>query len=127
MPDNLYENLDRINEMVVNADYRGIIFIFDEFGKYLEDNIKKLNAKTIQDFAEYCNHNDFQNHIIFISHKQILQYVDVEDRTEWEKIESRFQPISFEQSDKDTIYLIENILIKEGLVWEDFMKGHKRV
>ena len=33
---NLENNLDEINEILLNHGYKGIIFIFDEFGRYLE-------------------------------------------------------------------------------------------
>lgn len=121
---NLYENLDYINAHILEQDYKGIIFIFDEFGKYLEDNISDLKVKAIQDFAEYCDHSNFENHLLLISHKQILQYVGTEDRDEWGKIESRFQPISFEQSIEDTMYLMSNILIKKEPIWSKFKKNN---
>ncbi|WP_077369749.1 hypothetical protein [Anaerosalibacter sp. Marseille-P3206] len=121
-PGNLYENLDYINSVILKQGYRGIIFIFDEFGKYLEDNIKGLKVKTIQDFAEYCDHSNFENYFLLISHKQLLQYVEADDRDEWEKIESRFQPVSFEQSVEDTMYLISNVLIKKEPIWSKFVQ-----
>ena len=121
---NLYENLDCINKSILEQGYRGIIFIFDEFGKYLEDNIGDLKVKTIQDFAEYCDHSNFENHLLLISHKQILQYIETDDRDEWEKIESRFQPISFEQSTEDTMHLISNVLIKKEPIWHKFVEDN---
>ena len=69
----LYENLDCINKSFWNKVI-GDIFIFDEFGKYLEDNIGDLKVKTIQDFAEYCDHSNFENHLLLISQADITIY-----------------------------------------------------
>lgn len=121
-----YQNLDTINQTILEHDYRGIVFIFDEFGKYLEDNIAKVNVKAIQDLAEYCDHGQFDNNLILVSHKEMLQYVDIDGLDEWEKVQSRFKPISFEQNDEEIVYLIKNALIKKEPLWKDFKNRHKK-
>lgn len=122
---NLYDNLDIVNETIYNRGYQGIVFIFDEFGKYLEDNMENINAKMLQDFAEYCVHGPFKNHLLLISHKQITQYTNSKDIEEWRKVESRFQFISFEQNDEDMLHLVSNILIKSTPTWDRFIKNYK--
>lgn len=119
-----YENLNIINQTVLESQYRGIVFIFDEFGKYLEDNIANINVKAIQDLAEYCDHGQFDNNLILVSHKEILQYVDKDGLEEWEKVQSRFKPISFEQNDEEIAYLIKNVLTKNEPLWVDFKNKH---
>lgn len=121
---NFYENLDIINSSVEKHGYKGIIYIFDEFGKYLEDNIENIKVKTIQDLAEYCDHGQFNNFIILVSHKEILQYVESDRAVEWKKIESRFKPISFYLNDVDAIYLMKHTLKKEERVWNKFREIH---
>ncbi len=60
--------------LTISADYSGIVFIFDEFGRYLEDNINKIKVKSVQDLAEFCDHSTGNNHVILVSHKEISQY-----------------------------------------------------
>ena len=48
---NLSEAIKQAN-MAISKEYCGIIFIFDEFGRYIEDNIKSVKVKSIQDLAE---------------------------------------------------------------------------
>ena len=120
-----YENLNIINQTVLESQYRGIVFIFDEFGKYLEDNIQNVNVKAIQDLAEYCDHGQFDNNLILVSHKEILQYVDEDGLEEWEKVQSRFKPISFEQNDEEIAYLIKNVLTKNEPLWTNFKNRHR--
>lgn len=121
-----YENLNIINETVLKFKYRGIVFIFDEFGKYLEDNITNINVKSIQDLAEYCDHGQFDNNLILVSHKEILQYVDKDELEEWAKVQSRFKPISFEQNDEEIVHLIKNALTKKEPLWTDFKNKYKK-
>lgn len=121
-----YENLNIINETILRSGYKGIVFIFDEFGKYLEDNIANVNVKAIQDLAEYCDHGQFDNNFILVSHKEILQYVDKDGIEEWEKVQSRFRPISFEQNDEEIAHLIGNALIKKEPLWTDFKNKYER-
>lgn len=121
-----YENLNIINETILKSEYRGMVFIFDEFGKYLEDNIANVNVKAIQDLAEYCDHGQFNNSLILVSHKEILQYVDRDGLEEWEKVQSRFRPISFEQNDEEIAHLIGNALTKREPLWTDFKNKYER-
>lgn len=116
----LDDNLNTINSAIEKQGYEGIIFIFDEFGKYLEDNAMSVRAKTIQDIAEYCDNSNYNNHIILVSHKEISQYNLSEGIEEWKKIESRFEPISFHQDDEEIFYLIKNVLHKDSKSWETF-------
>ena len=62
--------IDQVNEVTQNR-YAGIVFIFDEFGRYMEDNLKSIKVSQIQQLSEYCDHGDGNNHIILVSHKEI--------------------------------------------------------
>ena len=72
---NLIDNLNQANQAILD-DYRGIVFVFDEFGRYIEDNSESIKVKTIQDFAEYCDHTNYDNHLILVSHKHLSLYTD---------------------------------------------------
>lgn len=124
-PGNIYDNLDMVNKLIKEEGYKGLYFIFDEFGKFLEDKKSDVSVKAIQDFAEYCTHTSYETHALFVSHKQISQYIDKEDMEEWSKVEGRFQSISYEQTNEDAIFLMSNILKKEEPLWSKFKEEKK--
>ncbi len=110
----LIDNLNQANE-VVAKDYRGIVFVFDEFGRYIEDNGETIKVKTVQDFAEYCDHSNFDNHFILVSHKQLSLYTDKmkkELSDEWKKIEGRFKATSINIKYDQCLSLIPHIIPK---------------
>lgn len=89
---NLADSLDQTNK-AISDKFSGVVFIFDEFGRYIEDNIKKIKVRSIQDLAEYCDHCDGNNHIILVSHKEISLYTQRISKAisnEWKKVEGRF-------------------------------------
>lgn len=58
---NLIDNMNYANEAIKDR-YRGIVLVFDEFGRYVEDYGEVLKVKAVQDLAEYCDHSDYNNH-----------------------------------------------------------------
>lgn len=121
---NITESLDQVNEAIKNG-YAGIVFIFDEFGRYLEDNIKKIKVKAVQGLAEYCDHGDYDNHIILVSHKEISQYTNEYSSTivnEWKKVEGRFKATSINDKQDQCLSLIKNIIVKNDVLWGEFKK-----
>ena len=122
----LIDNLNQANEAIAEA-YKGIVFVFDEFGRYIEDNGGTIKVKTIQDFAEYCDHADFENHLILVSHKQLSLYTDKmkkELSDEWKKIEGRFKATSINVKYDQCLSLIPHIIPKTVL-WEQFKKEYE--
>ena len=123
---NLENNLDEINEILPNHGYKGIIFIFDEFGRYLEDNISTIRAKTIQDLAEYCDHGVYDTHLILISHREIMQYIHHNDHAlldEWKKVEGRFRALTVDLKDE---FLVPYVIKKEESLWSKFIASHHK-
>lgn len=119
----LIGNLDKANA-AITGKYKGIIFIFDEFGRYIEDNSDEIRVKDIQDMAEYCDHSDYQNHLILVSHKQLSMYTDEMKKSvsdEWKKVEGRFKPTSINIKYDQCLSLIGNIIPKTER-WTAFKK-----
>ena len=88
----LIQNFEK--EVLEKTNYLGVVYVFDEFGRYLETNINKVDVKEIQDMAEYCNSDN--NSIMFlITHKDIFQYTNKLNKQdniyEWEKVSGRFK------------------------------------
>lgn len=123
----LIDNLNQANEAISN-DYQGILFVFDEFGRYIEDNGETIKVKTIQDFAEYCDHSDYENHIILVSHKQLSLYTDKmkkELSEEWKKIEGRFKATSINVKYDQCLSLIPHIIPKTKK-WDAFKRKYEK-
>jgi hypothetical protein len=119
---NMSETLKQANAAISDA-YSGIVFIFDEFGRYIEDNIKNIKVKSVQDLAEYCDHYGSNNHIILVSHKEISQYTQRYGKTiaaEWKKVEGRYQANSINNKQDQCLSLIRSILIKNKPAWQHF-------
>lgn len=123
----LIDNLNQANE-AIKDEYQGIVFVFDEFGRYIEDNGETIKVKTIQDFAEYCDHSDYENYLILVSHKQLSLYTDKmkkELSDEWKKIEGRFKATSINVKYDQCLSLIPHIIPKTKK-WDTFKKRYER-
>lgn len=119
---NLMETLNQANTAISNQ-YSGLIFIFDEFGRYIEDNVRKIRVKDIQDLAEYCDHSEKRNHIILVSHKEISQYTKRHGKSlavEWKKVEGRYKADSINNKQDQCLSLVRSILIKREPTWQLF-------
>ncbi len=69
----LVDNLNLANA-AIQDQYRGIVILFDEFGRYVEDYGNQIKVKSVQDLAEYCDHSDFDDYLFLVSHKQLSLY-----------------------------------------------------
>lgn len=119
---NISETINQAN-IALSDEYSGIVFIFDEFGRYIEDNIKSIKVKAVQDLAEYCDHCDGNNHIILVSHKEIGQYTQRFGKNivnEWKKVEGRYKTTPINDKQDQCLLLIGNILTKQEETWTLF-------
>ena len=119
---NLADSLDQTNK-AISDKFSGVVFIFDEFGRYIEDNIKKIKVRSIQDLAEYCDHCDGNNHIILVSHKEISLYTQRISKAisnEWKKVEGRFNATPINDKQDQCLSLIKSVLIKKEKDWDTF-------
>lgn len=122
----LSETLDQVHYEIKNQ-YDGIVFIFDEFGRYLEDNARNIRVKAIQNLSEYCDHNDTNTHIILVSHMEINQYTKKYGKSlanEWKKVEGRFKATPINDRQDQSLTLAANVMMKEPAVWRSFSKRH---
>lgn len=118
---NLIDNLNVANE-AVKDQFRGIVIVFDEFGRYVEDYGETLKVKTVQDLAEYCDHSDYDNYVIMVSHKALSLYTSSMKKSisdEWKKVEGRFKPTSINIKYDQCLSLIGHIIPKTAQ-WKNF-------
>ena len=123
---NLIDNMNIANAAIQDK-FRGIVLIFDEFGRYVEDYADEIKVKTIQDLAEYCDHSENDNHLILVSHKQLSLYTNSMKKSisdEWKKVEGRFKPTSINVKYDQCLSLIGHIIPKTA-VWETFKEKNK--
>lgn len=123
----LVDNIEQANE-IIKDDFRGMVFVFDEFGRYIEDNGETIKVKVIQDFAEYCDHADYDTHLILVSHKQLSLYTDKMKKDlsdEWKKIEGRFKATSINVKYDQCLSLIPHIIPKTS-AWDSFKHKYEK-
>lgn len=121
---NMSDTINQANAAIAQ-DYSGILFIFDEFGRYMEDNLKRIKVKSVQDLAEFCDHCEGNNHILLVSHKEISQYTQHYGKSvsaEWKKVEGRYKADSINSKQDQCLSLIKSVLVKVPSVWEVFEK-----
>ncbi len=124
---NMAEILNQTNE-AISEDYSGIVFIFDEFGRYIEDNLKTIKVKAVQNFAEYCDHCKGNNHIILVSHKELSQYTEHYGKNisdEWKKVEGRYKSDSINTKQDQCLEIIRSVLIKNEPAWSIFAEKYR--
>lgn len=125
---NLIDNMNYANEAIKDK-YRGIVLVFDEFGRYVEDYGEVLKVKSVQDLAEYCDHSDYNNHLILVSHKQLSMYTSTMKKSisdEWKKVEGRFKATSINIKYDQCLSLIGNIIPKNDTHWKSFKKRFEK-
>lgn len=118
---NLLDNVTLANTLI-RENYRGIVFVFDEFGRYIEDSGENIRVKDVQDLAEFCDHSDFDDYLILVSHKQLSLYTDKMKKAlsdEWKKIEGRFKATSINIKYDQCLSLIPHIIPKTKK-WDAF-------
>lgn len=124
---NFIDNMNIANEAIKNK-YRGIVLIFDEFGRYVEDYGESLKVKSVQDLAEYCDHSEYNNYVILVSHKQLSMYTGIMKKSvsdEWKKVEGRFKATSINIKYDQCLSLIGHIIPKINTHWEPFKKRNR--
>ena len=125
----LYEN---VVKSLKTKGYSGIYVIYDEFSKYLENNIvetTKRDTKTLQDFAEKCNRSGKEQlHLMLISHKEITSYIDRVSKEMidgWRGVSERFIHVYLNNNFTQTYEIIASAIIKNDALWHEFVKTHQ--
>ena len=125
---NISDAMEQVNKATKNR-FSGIVFIFDEFGRYMEDNLRSIKVSQIQQLAEYCDHGEGNNHIILVSHKEISQYTKEFGKKladEWKQVEGRFNPFTMNSEKEQSLFFAGNVLWKDERVWDAFCSRFKK-
>lgn len=123
------KNLEEFERNITKSGYDGVIYIFDEFGRYLESNLNSVDVKEVQDIAEYCNRTQSKSSLILSTHKGLFQYSDstseYDDIVEWEKVSGRFKQIHL-HNDVENISNIVNTIVHKTDYYDNFIKDNNR-
>ncbi len=123
---NLYR--DATKYLRCHSEYAGIFIIYDEFGKFLERGIrqsKNFDLQFLQDMAELCNKGEEQHtHLLLISHLPLSQYTYQLSpcmQQEWQKIEGRFQQLSFNRGGASNYNIVASVFSSDNCLHKKFV------
>lgn len=108
--------IEKVVDTLKNNDL-GLLLVFDEFGRYLQNMTDSTILKFIQelqDLAELANNGTDNLTVLFVTHKPISTYLtsfDIKNRNEFAKVEKRFN-VKEISSDESTFYRIAEKYLK---------------
>lgn len=127
----LYED---VTKKLKDKGYNGIYVIYDEFSKFLEADITKINSvdiRLLQDFAEKCNRSqDNQMHIMLISHKNISNYIDKLPKQKvdgWRGVSERFKHVELKNNFSQIYEIIATVIGQDETYFKKYFETHKRM
>jgi len=109
-PEDVINQLDRYYSSNKNSN-RGLLFVIDEFGKFLEyasKNNPERELYFIQQLAEYVNDTDKDILLITTLHQDFNAYASdltKSQRLEWDKVKGRLKEITFNEPVEQLLYL----------------------
>ncbi len=130
-------NMDIVNMYkVVNEElrkthaYTGMIVIFDEFSKFLENTKVQSSGelKILQDFAEMVNRQSNHIYLTCITHKPIGNYtkqLSKERALAYRAVEGRFKEIYFVSSAEQNYELIKNSIQRDDIKFSQYKIENK--
>lgn len=128
---NVVEIYEDVAKKLKNKGYEGIYVIYDEFSKFLEADITKINSidiRLLQDFAEKCNRSkDVQMHILLISHKDISNYIDKLPKNKidgWRGVSERFSRIELKSNYYQTYQIVSTVIGQNDSYFAGFFEKY---
>lgn len=124
---------ETVSTLRANADYDGVVVLWDEFGRFLEARAGEpfgREAALLQEFAEFANRSgEAQVHLILITHKVISSYawgLPDEYLQEWRRIEDRFRALDVSTDPAVAYRLISSaIIVSDQAAWTDYLAAHQ--
>lgn len=113
--------IEEISKTVIstNEGHRGLLFVFDEMGKALEQasfHNQENDIYLLQEIAEHTNRNP--NLFIGILHQSFERYATLLDNTtqrEWAKVQGRFEDIPFQEPPIQQMRLLDRTISHNDL------------
>ena len=126
--------VEKIAAYIVKEGYKGLFFIFDEFGKVFEEayfNKKDTDINLLQDLAEAASRSA-DTPILFLGmlHQSFGNYVDdihdVKTKNEFNKIQGRFTPMSFIETPAAQLQLLSGAILHDEKLPESCKKEFEK-
>jgi len=118
-PKDIISVVEELQKKVAEGGGRGVVFVFDEFGKFLEYEARHYGANDIyllQLLAELAKKGNEANILLFaLMHQGFEQYAKgLGDnlRNEWAKIQGRFENIPFLETTEQTLRVLSSAFVK---------------
>ena len=113
--------------------YEGVVVLWDEFGRFLEDRAGEpfgREAALLQEFAEFaCRSGENQVHLVLITHKVMGGYtwgLPEEYVQEWQRIGERFRPLDISGDPLVAYRLIASALdVSDPHAWTRYLATHQ--
>lgn len=108
------ELIKKLQQAVIEKQSAGILLVIDELGKFLEYEARHSSNDIflLQALAEHANKGSQANLLIVVlMHQAFDQYAKgfgENLRNEWQKIQGRFESISFLESAEQTLRVVSN-------------------
>lgn len=114
--DNFIFQIESILHQLKEKGY-GLIFIYDEFGRFLQtlsEDKTYLTMQYLQDLAELLDHQADNAQLVLISHKDMRHYFDENSkfRDEFQRIEKRFKKQYISSNANMFLSIAESIITK---------------
>jgi hypothetical protein len=120
---------DEILDNLKKKGYSGIYIVYDEFSKYLENNIgnsSQSDTKLLQDFAEKCERSNGDINLLLIGHKSFNNYINSNlpkyKIDGWRGISGRFNELNLHNSSTQMYEIISQVILKNDRQWKKFQK-----
>ena len=129
--------VDTYRETVItlreDTDYEGVVVLWDEFGRFLEDRTGEpfgQEAALLQEFAEFaCRSGENQVHLVLIAHKVLGGYtwgLPDEYVREWQRIGERFRSLDVSGDQRIAYRLIASALeVSDPATWTSYLTAHQ--
>ncbi len=112
-PQSLIRLIERAVRNVHKAGYAGLVFVVDEFGRFLDqlyNTSVRQNLAFTQQLAELGSRTEWgELHLFVVLHQNFEDYalgVTAHERTEWSKIQGRFRQIVLSEDPDNLCELI---------------------
>jgi len=117
------EILDLVDEVIAyfSSRFSGVLFVFDELGKFLEhaaSSLTRTDIHFLQQLSERCSRSsEFPIAVLTVLHQSFSMYSEGlpdRERQEWEKVQGRFDEIPFIEPVDHLVSLAGSAIERDG-------------
>lgn len=109
-----------VKSLVESGEVIGVLMVLDELGKHLEFSAmspEKGDLYLLQSLAEHAQRSNYPSILITLLHQSFERYAErlsALERSEWSKVQGRFEDIAFQESMEQNLRLIAGAIEFHG-------------